>query len=547
MTETSYLHRKPPALGDAPATTPEKPPEPPAPGAPPEPAPPAPAPTPEAPPAPAPTAPTPAATIASSPPVAKARRPRQPTPAPLHPMQPLHWALLAATTIVALALRMRDPISNAVIGAEDPYLHMERTWNLLQGDGVDDYPLGFMVLLAPFALLGPDVFYGVARFLPPFIGAGAIVATFFLCRPYLHPSGTLTTCLVLAIMPEHIIRTNLLFPTALDLALLPVILLGVLRWNEGVRWGLPTAGALSLLLLLVHPWVVVLMLPPLGIYWLILLLRRKETRNWAAVAGGATVAAFTGVLVLLPGSRWTSMIVDHAFPRFFELLTQPGSLFPLPQWVNYPSMFTWPILLLAAAGAVLAVMKRSRFGLLALLWTGFLLPFSLVDWFGVPFIPHRTAAYLGIGIALLAAYPVAELVLTVKAAKPTSHLPMTGGILAGVLLLTLLTGQGAAPWYRIYDEQDYQAWDALEARDTTYLVAGSWQARAGYRALTANAAVYNPSFFQDERIRAFEVDAHPGLVVLVDQHTTEAGLPTEFLQSWTLIGEWGDSKAYTPA
>lgn len=547
MSERNYLHRKPPELGQEPAPEPTPAPTPVAPAAPETPTETSPAPpSPTPPPTPAPEPVAPPAAAATSP---VAKKPRPPTPPALHAMHPVHWALLAAIAIIALALRMRDPLSSTIIGAEDPYLHMERTWNFLQGKGVQDYPLGWMVLLSPFALLGTDAFYTITRFLPPFIGVGAIVATFFLCRPYLHPSGSLTACLVLAIMPEHIIRTNLLFPTALDLALLPVVLLATLRWQQGVRWGLPATVGISVLLLLVHPWVVVMMLPPLAIFWFIMLVRRKETRNWAAAAGGATVAAFTGVLVLMPGARWTSLIKDNAMPRFFELLTHPSSLTPLPQWVNYPSMFTWPIILLAAGGAVMAVMKRSRLGLLALLWTAFLLPFSLVNWFGIDFLPHRTVAYMGIGIAVLAAFPVMELVQTIRTARPNSHLPATGGILASILVLTLLTGPATVPWYRNYDQDDFAAWDFLDARDTTYVVAGSWQARTGYRALTANEAVFNPDFFHDERVRTIEAEAHPGLVVLIDQYASdpETGVPTDFLQNWTLLGEWGETKAYTAA
>ncbi|MGH2669188.1 MAG: hypothetical protein ACRDH5_08760, partial [bacterium] len=67
----------------------------------------------------------------------------------------LRHAPLAALLLLALAVRLKDPLSTPVIAAEDPYVHMTRTWDLLQGHGFPDrYPPGFAVLLAPVALLG---------------------------------------------------------------------------------------------------------------------------------------------------------------------------------------------------------------------------------------------------------------------------------------------------------------------------------------------------------------------------------------------------------
>ena len=79
------------------------------------------------------------------------------------------WRRLALAGILGLALlvRMREPLSSPIIGAEDPYLHMAHTWDLLQGNGfAPGYPPGFAILLVPFAVLGPDLFYLAARFLP---------------------------------------------------------------------------------------------------------------------------------------------------------------------------------------------------------------------------------------------------------------------------------------------------------------------------------------------------------------------------------------------
>lgn len=459
----------------------------------------------------------------------------------------VHVTILVATCALALYLRLRDPLSSAIIGAEDPYLHMERTWDLLQGHSVSDYPIGFMVFLLPFALMGPDAFYLATRFLPPLLGVGSVLAMFFLCRRYMQPMGALSAALVLAVMPEHILRTELMFPTALDLLLLPILFLSLIRGLEGRRNSLIIAGAIGLVLLFTHPWVVALAVPPLAAFWIILLVRDRVARRWAAPAAGASFALFAGVVWFLPLNGFPHMLASRAVPRLEHLASTPSSLFPLPPFVNLDWQFTLPVLLLAGVGAILAFFRRNRLTLLALLWTLFLLPLALVDWFGITFLPHRIVAYLGLGIAILAALPIVELVSLFAAARPKSSVPAAFGILGVFLLLTVPSAMAMPPWYRLYDEEDYEAWHALDDRGTDYLMAGSWQSRAGYRALTGGDAIYYPAFFQDERVRSLTVESHPELVVLIDQYTKQEGLPTAFLQNWTLVGQWGDSRAYTPA
>jgi hypothetical protein len=110
------------------------------------------------------------------------------------------------------------------------------------------------------------------------------------------------------------------------------------------------------------------------------------------------------------------------------------------------------------------------------------------------------------------------------------------------LLVTVPVAAATPGWYRLYDEDDYAAWDELEARDTRFVVTGSWEARAGYRALTANEASYNPAFFNDENARNAVLSQHPDLVVLVDPHATDVN--KDFLQGWRIVGQWGDVTAY---
>jgi hypothetical protein len=467
------------------------------------------------------------------------------------PLPISHIATVAAIALLAFLLRLRDPLSSNIIGAEDPYLHMARTWDLVQGKGVHDYPLGFMILLSPLTLLGPDTFYAIMRWVPPVFGAAAVVGVFLLCRRYVHPTGAFAAALLVAVLREHIMRTNLFVPTALDLAVIPFVVLALLRGMEGARWGLPTAGGLLFALFLVHPWVVALMLPPVALFFLIYTVR-TDTRRWAAAMAGGSIGMFLLVVIVLQGWKAFGLIFNRAMPQVGQLLSSPGSMPPLPEFVDLPWMLTVPVLLLALCGAGVAVWRRTRLAVFALIWSLLLLPLVLVDWLGMSFLPHRTVVYLSFGLVILAALPVAEMAKLLETARPNARIGATAGILGVVLLLTLPAALATEPWKRIYDDQDFQAWDALDARGTDYLVAGSWQSRAGYRSLTAREAVFMPAFFEDERQRGIQVDAHPGLVVLIDKHTKgedlpEEQLPTDFLSSWVLVGEWGDKQAYTPS
>jgi hypothetical protein len=448
-----------------------------------------------------------------------------------------------AIALVGLALRLRDPLSSPIIGAEDPYTHMSRTWDLAQGKDFGGYPPGLMVLLLPFALLGPSAFYTVARFLPPLFGVSLVVGMFFLCRRYVHPAGALTASLLVAVMPETIRRTDQLFPTAMDLALLPWLFLAMLRASDGKTRALVPAGLIGVALAFSHPWALGLLAPPLFVFWTVVLWRQRPAwRIHLAFAAALVVAAVAWVL----GSGSVSFFgMDRVAPRLVQLAAHPGSMFPLPQFVDLPGMLTAAALVLAAAGACVAVVRRSRFGLLALVWTALLLPLTLVDWFGQWYIPHRTVAYLGLGIAMLAALPVSQLFAMLAEARPRSQSSLTFGIVGVALLVTLPVGATAPAWYRIYGQDDYNAWHALDDRGTPYVEAGSWQARTGYRAMTGRDAVFNPDFFRSGVVRDFELEKHPHLVVLVDNYTAQAGIPTAFLEGWTPVGRWGTTAAYT--
>lgn len=460
-------------------------------------------------------------------------------------MRRLSWStvLLVAILVLALALRLKEPLSSPIVGAEDPYLHMSKTWDLVQGKGWDHgYPPGFQVLLAPFALMGAEAFYLAARFLPPVLGVVQTLGLYLLARTRLNEGGALTAALLGAVMPENVFRTDLLFPTALDLAVLPFLFLLVVRATEGRRGAIVGAALVMLALLAVHPWVVALLVPVLAVFLGLLLLQGRRHLWPLAGAAALGLVGLVAVFGFVPGT-WNPapQLWRHALPRLGQLVADPSSLFPLPVYVDLPAMLTVPALVLAATGAVVALVQRSRLALLALLWAAFLLPLTLVDWLGVWFIPHRCVAYLSLGVALLAGFAV-HAVLT--AAPQRWHAPAAGAALAVVLVLTLPSAAATQTWYRLYDEDDYDAWEALDERETPMVVAGSWQGAEGYRAITGRDAVYNPTFFERGDVRDAWLRDHPGLVVLVDKHALDNGHPRGFLDGWKKVGEWGDVKAY---
>ncbi len=446
---------------------------------------------------------------------------------------------------VALVARLREPLSSPILGAEDPFLHMVQAWDLAQGRGLPaHYPPGFPALLAPFTFLGARAFYALARWGPPLLGVAEAGGVWLLARRHLGAWPALAGGLLVALMPENVFRTDLLFPTALDLALLPFLFLATLRAVEGSRAALAVAAGLGALLLVSHPWVVALLVLTLGTFTLGVLARRHRRRALPLAAATATgCAALVAALTFLPGT-WnpTSALLRHAGPRLVSLVLHPSTLFPLPQYVDLPAMLTWGALVFAAAGALCVLAAPRPLGLLALTWTALLLPIVLVDWFGVWFIPHRTVAYLSVGVALLGAHAVERLM---ELAPPRLRAP-TGALACALALgLVLPAGLAVQPWYRIVEPNDVQAWKDLDAKGARWTVTTSWQSAAGDRATTGRDVVFNPSFFTDAHARDAALAKHPDAVVLVDRHAKENGLPTGFLASWRKVGQWGDVTAYT--
>ncbi|MHB8606497.1 MAG: hypothetical protein ACYDCK_14735 [Thermoplasmatota archaeon] len=308
------------------------------------------------------------------------------------------------------------------------------------------------------------------------------------------------------------------------------------------------AFAIALAFALIHPWVDALVAPTVAIFALVLLLRERKAPLPALAGAVASGAVLVGALVLLPGT-WDPFpaFLKHAGPRAWTLVTDPASIFPLPPYVDFGQMITWPLVAVALAGLVVALRRRTRLGLLAVAWVAVTLPFTLVDWFDVWFIPHRTVAYLTIGVALLAGVAVEASARALANRRRVLRLGAAGAACALAFALVLPTAVGVATWYRIYGPDDYDAFHALDAQHPAFVMAASWQARAGYRALTGADATYDPAFFTDSTHRAAVMKTHPGLVVLVDANARRANVPLDFLASWDTVGAWGADEAFTAA
>ncbi|HWG89608.1 MAG TPA: hypothetical protein VNZ52_02045 [Candidatus Thermoplasmatota archaeon] len=172
--------------------------------------------------------------------------------------------LLVGISIYAGMVRTVDPASTPVVGAEDPYTHMVFVKEHLDRGYFDDsfwigtglYPPGMHAWVAAVvATTGVDL-YEFTRWAPIAWGVLAVIGTFLLVARYAGVTGGAVAGFLIAQSPEHIFRTTLLFPTALDLALMPFAFLGLLLLVvDGERWGgAALFGITTLALTYAHPW-----------------------------------------------------------------------------------------------------------------------------------------------------------------------------------------------------------------------------------------------------------------------------------------------------
>lgn len=442
--------------------------------------------------------------------------------------------LLAAIVAYGVALRLDDPLSTRALAAEDPYTHVvlieEWTSAGAFGDSVHlataMYPPGMHAFVGAFVPFTGIELHAFARLAPPFLAALGILGTFALGERLGGRVAGLAAAFVTATLPEHIFRSELFFPTAFDLALLPA---WILAFHMALR-DHPRAGAVlfvgtSVPLALMHPWVVPLFAAPLALFaaigaWRSLTPARGIARAGALLAGPVAFAmafrwdtsdtgfadfaahvpglawlaatpipapvVFLGVALVLaalialaagvihlarrvprpPGARWLPIAVGAALLVAIPFLARDP-----PQDVSYNDMLGGLAILLALAGFALAFARPTPLGELGACLGVVLYPLTTLDLFDSPYWPQRTVAYLAVGVALLAANALAH--AAHGAAWLLSRAPRTRAVAGpasmAALALVLVGTSVAVPadtyaWYRMYDEDDFEAFEEIAAQ-----------------------------------------------------------------------------------
>lgn len=246
-------------------------------------------------------------------------------------------AAIAAIVVLGVQLRLNDPATTQAIVAEDPYTHMALVREHAADGEVEPlntgeslYPPGLHAVVAGiWALTGLPLF-DLVKFLPVAFGALGVIGIAILLWRWVGPVAATVGSLAYAVVPEVILRTTMLSPTALDLALLPFFLLALLEVLTGrIAW-LAAAIPIGLLLVFAHPWVFTI-LAIAGILLLVL----SAAVPWPAARGplptGLGLACAWAVLgVALSMSLWgCNGTCGVGFRDIVEDGEQLGALAPL--------------------------------------------------------------------------------------------------------------------------------------------------------------------------------------------------------------------------
>lgn len=385
-------------------------------------------------------------------------------------------AVLAAL-VLGILLRLEDPLSTSVVPAEDPYAHMDRLKQHIHAGaiqpprpGVDLYPPGMHAMLAvAWTFTGAEL-YDLVRFAPTVLGAIGILGTAVLLEKHAGPLAAFVGALTVAVAPEIVFRTTMMAPTAVDLAVLPVLLFTLVALIEGdLAWS-ATAAVLGIFLVFAHPWVlgILALTGILVLVWVVLIPQFVPTHDWGCLRGVAAAMAIVGGSLALavstcrgtcgPGFQRVLplgselemlapvLLIGSLLPAAImalgrgdairKLLPERGALHSslrarlcfvlilavalivvtwqalqggLPPDVDLPRMLGWPMLGLAALGFLaLPFVSGSLVHIAAaiVIATYPLVVFNPLD---SEFWPHRTVVYLGVGLSILAGVAAASL------------------------------------------------------------------------------------------------------------------------------------------
>ncbi len=522
---------------------------------------------------------------------------------------------VVAALAVGVALRLEDPSSSPVVAAEDPYTHMALVREHVRDGSLDPlnnpgtlYPPGMHAVVATaWAFSGADL-YSLVRFGPVLFGALSILGVAALLWRFDGPVAATVGALAVAVMPEEIFRTTMMAPTALDLALVPLLLLALLEVALGRLAWTWVAALIALFLVFSHPWVLAA-LAVSGLAFLVVVRvvpgPPREDRTLTATGLAVTMAVLGGALglslsgcgglcgsgfrdILEGGERFTALapaIAAFSFTPLAALRFRPHSLdwlvpgpsrppatrgarivwtcslavvlaatvlpavaIGMPEFVDLPGMFGWPVLVLAAAGFVALPFLASPVSRLAAALAVATLPLVIYNPLDSPFWPHRTAVYLGLAAALLAGLACGAAARAGQAAvamagaqRVAGTRTILGPALALVPMLVVAGGAGATvytetppsyAWYRLFTPCEFEALQqtaaVAEEDPTALLVTADWQAKLVLAGLAPDPARiwFKPDFFNDtdqrQGVIAYAGQQHWTLVAVADSYLPAA-------------------------
>jgi len=264
------------------------------------------------------------------------------------------WLALAAILVLAAVLRLvgiRYGLPFALLDPDEASI-VPRAWRMVHGGGLDprwfDYPSGLMYVLAPFQAWEREPSYLAARLVVAAFGVGAVAGSWWLGRVAYGRRAGLVAAAALAVCATHVAYSHIAVTdvplTAAIAVSLALAVTGRLEW-AGLAAGVATGFKYPGVLLAVP-------LAAVGFREL----RRLAVSYGLLVVGFAVTSPFVFVH---PREAWADASRVNRLARAGWLgFEHDGSA---------PVAFThrlWsglgPVLLIAAAGLVLALWRRRR-------------------------------------------------------------------------------------------------------------------------------------------------------------------------------------------
>ncbi|MBI2077531.1 MAG: hypothetical protein HYT80_04045 [Euryarchaeota archaeon] len=490
------------------------------------------------------------------------------------------------------------------------------------------YPPGMHAYVAAFWVYTGADLYELVRFLPTVFGVVGIAGLALVAWRWDARIAAAGAALALAVQPEVIFRSTMFAPTAFDLALVPFLLFGLIEVLHGRLAWAGLAAPIALVLTFAHPWFLTLLAPAGFLYAVFTALLPFRDRTvpaltakglavtvaivgvgsglalngcWGACGpgfrdvypGGDRLAVFAPLAILvaiLPAALLFGLrrgrpepapepprrplplavrtLLSCALAALLAVITVPAVQQGMPPFVDLPRMIGWPVLVLAAFAFValpfIASPAANAGAALALLCV----PLVVYNPFDSAFWPHRTVAFLAIGLALLAGVGVAALWRGASAAFDSAGLRKTDTVKVGgrpvfavlpVLLVLLSMGSiyAATPpvyeegWYRLYEPCQFEGLQEVSRRagpdPTAVIIAGDWRPKLVLAAITPNAdrVWYDRTFFmtqktQDDIVGGLLGEGRAVYVVVEEnvRNVTGAQAMDFDREPWQPVGTW---------